>query len=410
MHTRRQILSLAAPLCLLFSSSASQAEDVTLSFWLSGPEYQQVMEEQIKRFEEVNPGIKVELNTLDWSSNRQQLLSGLATGTPDVISFFSPEFPGYVEQGFLLDISDRINKDDWQASALAVMTYGGKVRALPWGMTARALVYREDLLAEAGLTGAPKTWDDLRNYAEKLTKRDASGHLERSGLYLPVNHSYKTPGIFITYLRNNGGDVLSADGKHAAFNSPEGVEAAQFLADLYKKSKVDEAGAITNPSDFLTGRYVMAIDSGSVVGIIQAEAQEMTPKVKVAVPPYKKVPVVEIAVEAVAVAASSKHPEEAIKLALFLTSEAKAVAAHDETGAYIPATKAGLDSEYARTSAWIPQFREFIQYGRALPVHPRYAEIEAIIKDAMERILTTDADVKSTLDEAVAQVDSLLKQ
>lgn len=411
-----QLLKAAGRCCLAIaavltvSTAGATAKEATLQLWVTGSEYAEILPKQISKFEAANPGVKVDLTMMDWGTYRQQILTGIAGGTPpDVVTFWTSDLATFASQGLLRSIDKDVNKQEWQQGGLQAMSLDGTLYALPWGLALRALNYRTDFLSEVGLQGPPVNWKDLREYAIKLTKHGANGDFQRVGFWIPTGHSYKTPSIWLAFLWGNGGELLSPDGKKAVFNGPEGVEATEFLAGLLRDDKVDTPGAITEDiTDFIQGKVAMLLSNG-ISGVLDSKAPDLVSKVKLAMPPYNKKPVVELAAEGVGVTSNSKNPDEAVKLALFLTSNVEALIAHDAANAYMPAYKAALDSDYVKKSPWLRQYAEMAQYARPLPVHPRYIEIEAILKDALDSVYVGGVPAKQALDAAAEQVDALLQ-
>ncbi len=96
------------------------------------------------------------------------------------------------------------------------------------------LIYNPDDFKEVGLDPArpPQTMDEMLEYARKLTKRDASGNVTRSGFA----HRYDGAlglgigGKFIPFLHAFGGKIYDpATGKaEGVTNSPEAVAALEY--------------------------------------------------------------------------------------------------------------------------------------------------------------------------------------
>jgi multiple sugar transport system substrate-binding protein len=112
----------------------------------------------------------------------------------------------------------------------AATTPDGKIYGVPALVDNLALVYNKKLFDAAGLSyPTPEwTWDDFRNAARKLSA--------------PAQHKYgwayvndgteDTVWRYVAMLWQAGGDLLTPDGKKAAFDSPAGLEAMQLLHDM----------------------------------------------------------------------------------------------------------------------------------------------------------------------------------
>ncbi|MGC4153273.1 MAG: sugar ABC transporter substrate-binding protein [Propionicimonas sp.] len=153
--------------------------------------------------------------------------------------------------------------DDGDILRTGYSDYKGHPYNIPYGLDAYVLYYRTDLLAEAGITKVPETWDELVDAATKLTKdTDGDGNIDQWGMAtngLPgqVFNTYS----FFNFLLTNGGSVVDAEGK-PLFNSPEGVEALQLMVDMRNKHKVMPPDVITYDNNeihegFLSGKFAM---------------------------------------------------------------------------------------------------------------------------------------------------------
>ena len=95
------------------------------------------------------------------------------------------------------------------------------------------LWFREDLLEEAGLEGPPKDWDELVEYAEKLTVKDDDGNVIRYGLAMPGARSEHTSVVLLS-LYWQGEDEFVTDDNMPAFNNQTSVDAFEMFAKIYE--------------------------------------------------------------------------------------------------------------------------------------------------------------------------------
>jgi multiple sugar transport system substrate-binding protein len=120
--------------------------------------------------------------------------------------------------------------DFFPAERQAATTPDGKIYGVPALVDNLALVYNKKLFDAAGLSYPTPdwTWDDFRNAARKLSA--------------PAQHKYgwayvndgteDTVWRYIAMLWQAGGELLTPDGKKAAFDSPAGLAAMQLLHDM----------------------------------------------------------------------------------------------------------------------------------------------------------------------------------
>ena len=132
--------------------------------------------------------------------------------------------------------SDRsFDSEDYIASAIESASIDGQLFGLPIWIRPTMLQYSPKPFDAAGLTPPDDSWDwstFIENTA-RLTLRDAGGKATQFGFVVfPV----LTPSYM--YMWQNGAGVVSADGRRSTVNSPEAVEAVQFMADLVLKHAV----------------------------------------------------------------------------------------------------------------------------------------------------------------------------
>ena len=185
-------------------------------------------------------GIVVEFEFVPFKTLLEKILSVKVAGDgdPDVINYLDAWGPALKDMLVPLDrqmVEDGITMDRYFAAHAAGATYDDEVYGLPLRGHAQLLFYRKDLLEKHGLD-VPVTWDDLVKVATVIKEKEGLGV---ANYYSPKNGQ----NIFtwVNLLWSNGGELIS-DGK-VVFNSPAGVEALQFYADLENKYDINTAGA-----------------------------------------------------------------------------------------------------------------------------------------------------------------------
>lgn len=394
---------------LLSAASAASAAQTTLNLWLTGPGYDKFLAKVVPEFEKQNPDIKVEWLNLGWDNYQQKILTGFAGGSaPDVLSFYSVDVSAWASRGILQNLDSVVDRSQFIESAIASGEYDGYIYAVPLGMRMRPLFYRKDILAEAGFKEPPATWDQLETYAKALVKRDGSGNLERAGFWIPTGHPYKTPQHWLAFLWNAGGEVFSADGKKAAFNGPEGVEATEFLARLLRDDKVDEAGSIKADNvDFAQGKAALMVSNIVTRGATQ-NTPELVPQIGIALPPGKTRQQVELAGEMLGIAKTTTNPEAAEKLLRFLALNPEIATEYALWDSTMPALKEVAASERIAVNPWLPTYVKLAASARPLPIHPRWNEISNVITQALDEVYLKDRPAKEALDAAAEKVDQIL--
>jgi ABC-type glycerol-3-phosphate transport system substrate-binding protein len=118
--------------------------------------------------------------------------------------------------------------NDYVPSIAAIVTdSSGKVYGIPTNGYTLGILYNRKMFEAAGLDPAkpPASWDDFRSYARKLTTASVAGFAETSTGNQGGWH-------FTNWMYTAGGDMQSADGTKATFNSAKGVSVLQLLKDM----------------------------------------------------------------------------------------------------------------------------------------------------------------------------------
>lgn len=188
----RWFLPAAALLVCAASGCRQSAEDspVVLKFWAMGREAE-VVTELLPEFEREHPNIRVEVQQLAWSAAHEKLLTAFAGGaTPDVCQLGNTWIPEFTTLDALSPLdgllanSRGIAPADYFAGVWATNVVDQLVYGIPWYVDTRILFYRRDLLAQAGFSGPPKTWDEW--HAMLVAIRKMVGP-DRYAILLPLN-------------------------------------------------------------------------------------------------------------------------------------------------------------------------------------------------------------------------------
>jgi multiple sugar transport system substrate-binding protein len=170
---------------------------------------------------------------------------------PDVLMLDNPDVQQIASSGALSDLGQYgLNADGDVPGVKSANTYKGKLYGLMPVTNSIALYYNKKLLSEAGVQ-PPKTWDELKAAAKKLTKGSTYGFAMSN-----IN-TYEGTWQFLPFFWSNGGDEKDIATSQAA-------QALQFVEDLQNdgsmsKSSINWAQADVN-NQFLAGKAAMMIN------------------------------------------------------------------------------------------------------------------------------------------------------
>lgn len=154
---------------------AASGDEVTVRYLVEEPEdatAQDLLRTRLDEFEEQNPGVTVELETLPFDTMRTVLQTQLRSGdAPDVFNWGSgPSFGGALaEAGLVMDLSEEYEENGWEIYDFAKerVTQGGVVYGVPGEMETIGVYYNKDIFAELGIE-EPTTLAELEAAAETV--------------------------------------------------------------------------------------------------------------------------------------------------------------------------------------------------------------------------------------------------
>ena len=198
----------------------------------------------VAKFEEANPGIKLNLQVISWSDVHKEVSTRISNGNaPDILNIDT--FSEFQADNLLMPVTDYCPEDLYQDFFPAFMKESeidGTVWAVPDLASARALYYNKTIFDEVGIE-VPTTWAELKDACQAI-KDFYNGEVYGVGLDLTEDEGQVT---FAYFAWGNNGGFVDADGNWA-LNSDANVEAVQYIMDLVKEG-------YANPSPSTQTRY-----------------------------------------------------------------------------------------------------------------------------------------------------------
>jgi sn-glycerol 3-phosphate transport system substrate-binding protein len=220
-------------------------------------------------FEKENPGIKLRpIYSGSYQDSITKALTAAKSGEPPVTSILlSTDMYTLIDEDAIQPFDDLIKTPEdkaWLKSFYPAFMEnsqtGGKTWGIPFQRSTIVLYYNKELFKEAGLdpNRPPATWKEMADYAQKLTKRDASGKVTQWGVQIPS--SGFPYWLFQGLAIENGAILMNAAGTQTFYDKPEVIGALQYWLDLVNKYKVHPEGIVewgTTPTDFFQKKVAM---------------------------------------------------------------------------------------------------------------------------------------------------------
>ena len=220
-------------------------------------------------FEKENSGIKLRpIYSGSYQESIAKALTAVKSGDPPVTSILlSTDMYTLIDEDAIVPFDDLVKTAEdraWLKSFYPAFMEnsqtGGKTWGIPFQRSTVVLYYNKEAFKEAGLdpNRAPGTWQEMADYAQKLTKRDASGKVIQWGIQIPS--SGFPYWLFQALAIENGVSLMNAAGTETYYDKPEVIEALQYWVDLSRKQKVHPEGIVewgTTPKDFFEKKMAM---------------------------------------------------------------------------------------------------------------------------------------------------------
>ena len=166
---------LIAPLMLtVLPSTVRAAEEVTISHYFTGDLGREGLQKIFQTFQR-ETGIEVKDSPIGHEDFKTGILVRAAGDSlPDVFSYWAGARTQFVVDSGKLHVIDgmwrRANLDRVVAKSVAdgATLYDGKRYLVPFGYHYAGLFYNTKVMADAGITAAPRTWDDFLAMCDKL--------------------------------------------------------------------------------------------------------------------------------------------------------------------------------------------------------------------------------------------------
>ncbi|WP_299840562.1 sugar ABC transporter substrate-binding protein [uncultured Jannaschia sp.] len=254
----------ATALCMVAGVASAQQTTLTIATVNNGDMIR--MQGMTDSFTEANPDIALEWVTLEENVLRQRVTTDIATngGQYDVMTIGTYEVPIWGRQGWLTSLNDlpaEWNKDDILPAIAGGLTVDGELYAAPFYGESSMVMYRTDLMEEAGLEmpEAP-TWEFIREAAAAMTDEEA----EIYGICARGKAGWGENMAFLTAMANSFGARWFDEEWNAQFDQPEWRETLEFYTGMMEESGPPGAsnnGFNENLALFQQGKCGMWIDA-----------------------------------------------------------------------------------------------------------------------------------------------------
>ncbi len=367
-------------------------------------------------FEQLHPEIDVVIERVtggSWTDFEVSLFNDFGNRTPPDISRVSDGFlPRLIDAGLLDEAPDEVvdflNRQPVSDDLKTLMRRGDSAYGVIHAATWQALYYNKDHFREAGLDPdrPPQNWDELLDYARRLTRYDEDGTVTRAGLSLRKSGYAPGTGMkFYDYYFSAGGEIFSEDLTRCTLNSEEGVRTLGFYLEcLHGDPPVDGYEVIGDTDGFANGTVSMFYRGPWVIKFLLENAPDIDYGIANIVADTRSSS--NGGIYPWVVARDSNEKELAWELVMFfMDADRMADYVREELQAPLhPDVQQMEEFQDIPYAVYLeqPNVKEF-------PFVPHSNEISGLIGDTIERVCRNNEDPRQALDELCAKVDALLE-
>jgi len=396
------------------------AEEVVLNLGLIGESKDDfdLYDRIVGDFMAENPNIEVKIDWLPWAEALAKFKTQFAAGTPpDVFWLWVNEFQFYLSTDNLLNITPYIERDNFSLEdffTVSVNAYtgdDGNLYSMPREISGMIIYYNKDLFDAAGIDYPSDdwTWGEFLEIAKQLTLEDENGKVIQFGSAPLTDYA-----AFNSILWCFGGEVLNEDRTECTLDSPEAIEAIQWIADT-----INVEGITPTPAEganleqlFLSNKVAMFISGRwSTQQLWNAED---APRWDIAHIPYGPAGrFTRSSAGSHAIAAATQHPDEAWELVKYLSS-ADLMDAFAASGLVVPAYKPSAYSDVflqpdKEDPAHPEIFLDCLEYGKFEPVNtPAFPEVDATMYAELDAVWSGAKTAEEFAQEVKIIIDEIL--
>jgi sn-glycerol 3-phosphate transport system substrate-binding protein len=403
-------------------STASSQEKVVVDMWsifdVSNGNGKALVEAAGK-FNELHPGVEVTIfGQGGYDGVAEKLEASLVAKNTPVIA--------QIEESFLTryhpvaaDLSKYMSQAtiDNYIDGLTRSSYAdGVFKAAPMNRSTPSMYINADLFKAAGIpVEAPKTWDQLHEYAKKLSD-------PAKGIYGFSSHWDSDAWFWESAVYSYGGEVVSEDGSKVLFDNDKGWGIVELWQSMVKENVMfNPYGAQGSQSDlikkkFFEGKIAMIMDSVGSLGPVFKEAEASGFEVQAAYQPFKeKNSVVTGGANMIILDSATEEQKKAAGQFLEYLANDEFVISFFQNSGYLPITKSSLETdEMKKLLAEKPQYKvaiDQLEYAHKRPWQKNWrAMYTSIVENLQLAMMDTTQDPQQIIHKAAEQSQAIINE
>jgi multiple sugar transport system substrate-binding protein len=402
-----------------FSAQESTAAPLKLTLWqgVNPPPNRDILQTLVDRFNQSHPNIQVEsLYVGQPDQQMPKILAAVVGNAPPDLLWFNPTLTGQlIELEAIRPVDEWLArspvKDQIDPALFSSMRYENQLWSMPFDTNNVGIFYRPSLFKAAGIETLPKTWDEFRSVAKRLTlDTNKDGRTDQHAIQLALGKGDFAVFTWLPFLWSAGGSLETAPNQATPpinLKQPGAIAALQFWQDLVK----DGSAILSQPErgyeldNFLTGKTAMQISGPWTLGQLQQTGVDFG----VFPMPTQAKSSTALGGENLFVLKTTPEREQAaFTFAEYAASEGFQTEWALGTG-YLPVNLKSREApEYKAFIQKQPSLKVFLDQmavAQSRPIFPGYQRVSDALGRALEATLLGDRKPEAALQEAQSRID-----
>jgi multiple sugar transport system substrate-binding protein len=407
-----------------FSPQESTAVPLKLTLWqgVNPPPNRDILQTLVDRFNRSHPDIQVEsLYVGQPDQQMPKILAAVVGNAPPDLLWFNPTLTGQlIELEAIRPVDEWLArspiKDQIDPALFSSMRYEDRLWSMPFGANNVGIFYRPSLFKAAGIETLPKTWNEFRSVAKRLTQdTNKDGRIDQHAIQLALGKGDFAVFTWLPFLWSAGGNLDTLPGQaepsratpQIDLKQPGAIAALQFWQDLVK----DGSAILSQPErgyeldNFLTGKTAMQISGPWTLGQLQQTGVDFG---VFPMPTQDKASTALGGENLFVLKTAPERERAAFTFAEYAASESFQTEWALGTG-YLPVNLKSREApEYKAFIQKQPSLKVFLDQmsvAQSRPIFPGYQRVSDALGRALESTLLGDRKPEAALQEAQSRID-----
>ena len=279
-------------------------------FWtLQMNDFSDYMNNIISEFEAQNPNIKIKWVDVPFSEGEKRTLAAVLSDNPPDLINLNPDFSATLAQKGTLQEIPEASVTEFNTEIIDSLKYNGKLYSIPWYATSAVTIYNKDLVRKAGIK-VPATYDDIRLSAQFAKEKT------NSYIFLPNITENDTMLKILNKFGVNSYENINSEKSAQIFN---------MFKELYEKDLIPKETITQTHREalekYMSENIILFQAGANFLNMIKENAPQTYSNTDIAPQITGSLGQNDFSLMNFVIPLRSKHKDEALKFALFLTNK-----------------------------------------------------------------------------------------